>query len=164
MSLRSLEHRRYRRRLRTRFRPLELNWVNSLSNALQPEDLLNNPGILHQKLFDAKKNCATLVKRKNIILAWQQDIKTIEAAEASARKEFADARTNLIKGYGETAIRLIQLYFYTTANGASNKNDTVKSIDKKKTVEISQQSGEGGLQYDKKLSYRLYTMTAPTAR
>ena len=111
------------------------NWAKYLSTNFKPEDLLNDASIVRNQLYDAEKSRSMLLNRMNALKASQQDIGKLQTAEESARRDLAQAQTDMTSGYADTVIKLVQLYFDAVAAKAQNAADAVKAIDSTKGVD-----------------------------
>ncbi|KAK4096992.1 hypothetical protein N658DRAFT_510776 [Parathielavia hyrcaniae] len=103
------------------------NWARHLSTNFTHEDLLDEPSIVRQKLYDAEKNRAALINRRNAVSTGKQDIPAVEEAERTALKELAEAQKSMTVGFADTTMRLVKLYFEAVTKGAINRAATLLS-------------------------------------
>lgn len=87
------------------------NWAVHLSTNFQPEDLLSNENVVRDRLFDMEKQRSLLMMKLSAFKGGQQDIKALEENEADARVAYINAQREMVAGYGDTAIQLIEMYF-----------------------------------------------------
>lgn len=89
------------------------DWAKHLATNFRPEDLLDDVGLVRDRLFATNKNRAALLDRRNTILSGQQDISELKTAEDIARADLAKAQIDMTAGRDDLVIKLIQLYFET---------------------------------------------------
>jgi hypothetical protein len=112
------------------------NWAKYLSTNFRPEDLLADAENTRNQLRDAEKERAILGLRRDALLSGRQDIKALEKAVVDAGNALRAAQTAMVKGYGETAINCIQLYFDVTTRQAKNKVAAVKALSDTNKAEL----------------------------
>lgn len=104
------------------------NWAKYLSTNFRPEDLLSNEDTVRERLRDVEKERALLISRKEVLQGGAQDIKALQKAADDAGTTLRSAQAAMVKGYGETAINCIQLYFDVVTRNATNKLEAVKAL------------------------------------
>lgn len=104
------------------------NWAKYLSTNFKPEDLLSNEDTVRERLRDAEKERALLISRKEVLEGGVQDIKALEKAAIDAGTALRNAQAAMVKGYGETAINCIQLYFDVVTKDAQDKLAAVVAL------------------------------------
>ncbi|KAF3913691.1 hypothetical protein AA313_de0202156 [Arthrobotrys entomopaga] len=121
------------------------NWAKYLSTNFKPEDLLSDIGILRNSLYDAEKNRATLLSRKNTLLAGKQDISKLQNAEEVARRALYQAQHDMVKDYGDTASKIIQLYFEVAGSKAKYAAEAIKNLGDNNRLELNANLSEKAL-------------------
>lgn len=91
------------------------DWAKYLGTDFRPEDLPRN------QLRDAEKRHSILTAHRDALMSGQQDIKGLEKAVADAGNALRTSQAAMAKGYSDTAISCIQLYFTKAAIKAQNK-------------------------------------------
>ncbi len=98
-----------------------------------------------QNLFSAEKERSLLILQKNALQGGVQDIKKLEAAEIAARRELSQKHTEMIAGYSDTAINVIELYFDAVSANALNKLKAITDIADGKKPELDNALGRAGI-------------------
>lgn len=88
------------------------------------------------QLRDAEKDRALLTMRRDALLAGRQDIKALEKAAVDASNALRTAQVAMVKGYGETAINCIQLYFDIVTKQARNKIEATIALTETNKAEL----------------------------
>ncbi|KAK3896842.1 hypothetical protein C8A05DRAFT_39608 [Staphylotrichum tortipilum] len=101
------------------------SWSKSLSTAFKPEDLLYSEDVLRGDLLAKQKERASLLLKLSYLKSAQEDVKELEARESEAREAFFKARDEMVQGYSDAAISLIQMYFDVQARN-SNKGKAIE--------------------------------------
>ncbi|UPL04145.1 hypothetical protein LCI18_015079 [Fusarium solani-melongenae] len=104
------------------------NWAKYLSTNFRPEDLLSDADNTRNSLRVAEKERAILSIRRDALVGGRQDIKALEKVAADAGIALRTAQTAMVKGYGETAINCIQMFFNTVSKQARNKIEAIKAL------------------------------------
>ncbi|KAF2855381.1 hypothetical protein T440DRAFT_504053 [Plenodomus tracheiphilus IPT5] len=104
------------------------NWATYLSTKFKPQDLLCDEGVLRARLFDKEKEKALLLQKRNALKSNTAEIDRLQKEELEARKVFTNAQTALTKGYSDTAINIISMYFDCVTKQATNKVDAVLKL------------------------------------
>ncbi len=101
------------------------SWAKSLSTAFKPEDLLYSEDVLRGDLLAKQKERASLLLKLSYLKSAQEDVKQLEARESEAQEAFFKARDEMVQGYSDAAISLIQMYFDVQARN-SNKGKAIE--------------------------------------
>ena len=112
------------------------NWAKYLSTNFRPEDLLADADNTRNNLRAAEKERAILSLRRDALVGGRQDIKALEKAAVDASNALRTAQTAMVKGYGETAINCIQLYFDTVTKKARNKVAAMKALTEENKTQL----------------------------
>ena len=107
-----------------------------MSTAFKPENLLCNEAITRENLYKAEKDRSLLILQRNALRGGVQDVKKLEDAEATARREYSQKFTEMTTGYSDTAINVIQLYFDSVTAKAQDKLKAIAAIGDDKKTEL----------------------------
>ncbi|KAK2593057.1 hypothetical protein QQS21_009265 [Conoideocrella luteorostrata] len=114
------------------------NWAKYLSTNFRPEDMLADVENTLDRLRSAEKDRSMLTLRRDGLLAGRQDIKALEKAATDASNALRTAQTAMVKGYGETAINCIQMYFDATTKKSENKVAATKALNDTNKAELDE--------------------------
>ncbi|KAL8796485.1 MAG: hypothetical protein Q9195_001159 [Heterodermia aff. obscurata] len=113
------------------------NWARNLSTNFKPEDLLSSETMVREQILTAEKERASLILQKNALMAGQQDVAAAEAAVNTAQSELAQANSDLVTGYSDTAINCIQLYFDAKTKNAADRATATKNLPPSALAEVN---------------------------
>lgn len=114
------------------------DWAKYLSTNFRPEELLADADDTRNGLRVAEKERAILSLRRDALVGGRQDFKALGKAAADAGIALRTAQMAIVKGYGETAINCIQMYFDTVSRQALNKIKAVKALTDADKAELDQ--------------------------
>jgi hypothetical protein len=112
------------------------NWFKALEPNLNPEDLTNSQDALRMQLLQKRKElsaCNARLRELDTLSVSDEELAQIEEDEKEAKKEIAQAESELVSKYGGALVQAVKSYLsFTRDGGILSQLGSIKPLNKLK--------------------------------